>query len=361
MKSAIQDYGDTNFITGMRAFAAFGVVMIHAGGAGFRALGDIGNNLADLGRTGVYVFFVISGFSVASSFATSGGYFDYLNKRLWRVAPLYFFWVLLAGSTLWLPALLGGFSMRGADVYNILMHLSFLSFLDYRITNSIIGVEWSIPIEVFWYFIVPILIVAIQGKRTMFFALFGSVMFYQIVVNSPQFMPVPESDASLALHWSPIPYLLSYCLGVSAYKLRHTFEVSVRIANLVLVLVLVLVAAFVMHPSLINRIFFNEFVFISAATFALIVFGSQKSGLFRWIFASRLVIFLGVVSYGVYLSHLMMLWIITPYTQNMTLRFLLVAIAATIVSTLTYYLVERPSMALGRRFFRPATRAAQTG
>ena len=82
MKSAIQDYGDTNFITGMRAFAAFGVVLIHSGGAGLRSLGPIGNNFADLGLTGVYVFFVISGFSVASSFDNSAGYFDYLKKRL---------------------------------------------------------------------------------------------------------------------------------------------------------------------------------------------------------------------------------------------------------------------------------------
>ena len=360
MTSAVQDYGDSNFITGMRAFAAFGVVLIHTGGAGFRALGDIGNNFVDLGRTGVYAFFVISGFSVTASFNTSGGYFDYLNKRLWRVAPLYFFWVLLAGNALWLPAMLGDARLRGEDVYNILMHLSFLSFLDYRITNSIIGVEWSIPVEVFWYFIVPILIVTIQGKRTMFIALFGALVTYQIVVNNPQFMPVNKADAALALHWSPIPYLLSYCLGVSAYKLRHTLEFSARTSNLVLLLVLVLLAAFVVNPAFINRIFFDEFVFISAVSFALIVFGSQKSTLFRWLFTSRPVVFLGVVSYGVYLCHLVISQIVASYTDNMLLRFLLVSTAATLFSALTYYLVERPGMALGRRFFRPATRATQT-
>lgn len=87
----IKNYGDTDFITGMRAFAAIAVVLIHSGGAGLRDLGDFGNNLADLGRTGVYVFFVISGFSVASSYSSSNGYFDYINKRLWRIAPLYYF------------------------------------------------------------------------------------------------------------------------------------------------------------------------------------------------------------------------------------------------------------------------------
>ncbi len=64
MKYAIEkNYGNTNFITGMRAFAALAVIMIHAGGAGFRELGEIGKNVANFGAAGVFVFFVISGFS----------------------------------------------------------------------------------------------------------------------------------------------------------------------------------------------------------------------------------------------------------------------------------------------------------
>lgn len=360
MTSAVQDYGDSNFITGMRAFAAFGVVLIHSGGAGLRAFGPIGNNLVDLGLTGVYVFFVISGFSVASSFANSAGYFDYLNKRLWRVAPLYFSWILFASHVLWLPVLLGEVGLRGTDVYNILMHLSFLSFLDYQITNSIIGVEWSISIEVFWYLIVPMLIAIIRGKAAVAVAVVAALLIYLYAVTHPQILPVPAGDAARAMHWSPIPYLLSYCLGVGAYKLRQTLEFPARIADLVLLLVLVMLTTAAVRPGIVHRIFFDNFVFVSAASFALIVSGSQKSALFRWLFTSRPVIFLGIVSYGVYLSHLMMISLVARYAENMTLRFLLVSIAATLFSALTYYLVERPGMALGGRFFRPATRATQT-
>lgn len=136
-----KDYGDTSFITGMRAFAALAVVLIHAGGAGFRELGSIGNNIADFGRAGVYVFFVISGFSVASSYENSKCYLEYLNKRLWRVAPLYYFWLavsILLGvtATYWQKQ----FGV-GIDVYNLVLHGLFIGWLDYRITNSILGVE----------------------------------------------------------------------------------------------------------------------------------------------------------------------------------------------------------------------------
>jgi peptidoglycan/LPS O-acetylase OafA/YrhL len=90
-----KDYGETTFVTGIRAFAALAVVMIHAGGAGLRGPGDIGNHLADLGRTGVYAFYVISGFSVAASFAASDGFRTYAEKRFFRIAPLYYFWITI--------------------------------------------------------------------------------------------------------------------------------------------------------------------------------------------------------------------------------------------------------------------------
>ena len=52
-----KDYGSTSFITGIRAFAAMAVVLIHAGGAGLRNLGSFGNNIVNFGQAGVYVFF----------------------------------------------------------------------------------------------------------------------------------------------------------------------------------------------------------------------------------------------------------------------------------------------------------------
>ena len=97
--SPIRNYGDTTFITGMRAYACFAVVLIHAGGGGLRSLGAIGNRIVDLGGQGVAVFFVISGFSVSAAYSTSDSYMDYINKRLWRITPLYYFWIAISVLT----------------------------------------------------------------------------------------------------------------------------------------------------------------------------------------------------------------------------------------------------------------------
>lgn len=66
----IPNYGDSNFITGMRAFAALAVFLIHIEAVGLETLGLIGRVLS-IGKTGVYAFFVISGFSVSYSLSRS--------------------------------------------------------------------------------------------------------------------------------------------------------------------------------------------------------------------------------------------------------------------------------------------------
>lgn len=229
LSGTTKDYGDTNFITGMRAFAAFGVLLVHSGGAGLYQLGEMGGNLAILGSWGVYVFFVISGFSVASSYESSTGYFDYINKRLWRIAPIYYFWIAVAialsvTSVAWQQK----FNVS-VDSYNVLMHLSFLSFLNYRITNSILGVEWSISIEVFWYFLIPALVFAGRSRIVLLVSILASFFIYKYSIEHPEFIERPEfkllqvrsQDAALAMHWNPVPYAFAYCLGVAAYKLRE--------------------------------------------------------------------------------------------------------------------------------------------
>jgi len=349
-----KNYGDTNFITGMRAFAALAVVLIHAGGAGFRELGIIGNNIADFGRTGVYVFFVISGFSVASSYETSNGYLDYINKRLWRIAPLYYFWLaatiaLGVTATYWQKEL-----NAEIDSYNLLLHVFFLSFLDYRVTNSIIGVEWSISIEVFWYFALPLLLIGGSTKVKNLWVLFISFLVYLLSVKFPHVLPVDGENSALAMHWSPIPYVLAYALGITAYRFRNICRHSNAVGNCVLALSVVLIGVYVWHPRIITKLFYDEFIFVSVVTTALILFGTNKSFLFRFIFNNSAVQFLGVVSYGIYLCHLPLLSLIAridePKLNNLTLRFVLVSILAVLISALTYYLFEQRFIIIGKHF-----------
>jgi peptidoglycan/LPS O-acetylase OafA/YrhL len=333
----LRSYGDTDFVTGMRAYAAFAVVLIHAGGAGLRQFGELGNRLADLGAAGVYVFFVISGFSVAASHATAANYTQYLRRRMLRIAPLYYVWLLLAsimvGETYWSREF--GVPL---DAYNWLMHLTFLSFLDYRVANSILGVEWSIAVEVCWYMVLPFLLQPIlRHRHGTSVAISVSLLLYCATKLLPPLLPLPLSEAALAIHWSPLPYVFSYCLGISAFKLRRPLG-DWGIACL-------LIGALVC--ALLSWRWLDQFVIVSVATFLLICGGSQASSLCRVLFTTKPVLFLGAISYGVYLSHFPLRDLLGLKDLGLT-GFLLLSAAAIGASTITYYLVEEPFRRLAK-------------
>ncbi|MDR6815203.1 peptidoglycan/LPS O-acetylase OafA/YrhL [Neorhizobium sp. 2083] len=357
MTSAIEkSYGDTSFITGMRAFAALAVIMIHCGGAGFRELGEIGKNIANFGAAGVFVFFVISGFSVASSYEASSNYRSYLSKRLWRIAPLYYFWLgvsILLGTTslYWQQQ----FSVP-VDIYNIAMHLTFLSFLDFQIANTIIGVEWSIPIEVFWYLAVPFMMRLSRGTKQLAALIAVSLIVHIISARAATLFPFLGENAPLAMQWSPVPYALCYALGIVVYRVRPYIRHSDAIGNLAFVISAILLLAYMCAPRVFAKIFFDELVFTSLVTTVLLLFGSSKSRMFTLVFGNRVAQFLGIVSYGLYLAHMPLLELLTRYDgfwiQNPTSKFLLVSLCGTVVSAITYHAFEQRFVAFGKNISR---------
>ncbi len=297
---ARKHYGETDFITGLRAFAALSVGMIHAGGAGLREFGAAGNALADLGKAGVYVFFVISGYSVSASFKQSGSYGQYLNKRIWRLAPLYYFWIIAAvafeiNNSYWLEK----FSVS-IDTYNILMHMFFIGFFDYRITNSILGVEWSLSIEFFWYLLLPFIAERIVTNRQSFYLIATSFIAYWIFVkHGYKLFPFEKHEAKLAMHWSPLPYCFSYCAGIAAYKIRESTKKSINKSNTVLFASLLTIFLYANYPN--EKI---EYFMMTVITFFMITYEKGSGTLISRLFASRPMVYLGTISYGIYLSHM---------------------------------------------------------
>jgi peptidoglycan/LPS O-acetylase OafA/YrhL len=343
----VKNYGDTNFITGMRAFAAFAVVLIHAGGGGLRSFGEVGNRLVDLGAQGVAVFFVISGFSVAASSSVVSNYWDYLHKRLWRIAPLYYFWIAIAvitgaTATYWQEQF--GTSI---NLYSLWMHLSFLSFLDYKVANTVLGVEWSIPIEVFWYLLIPFFMQWMVSRKQLVISVFLSTTFYILAIKYSVFLLASDKNAVIAMHWSPIPYVFGFCLGVVAFRLRESSALLTERASIILIAVAIMFIVFVLSPD-----YKLAYIFFSIATFVLISTGSSNSQLYCWLFTNKIVMFLGTISYGIYLCHLPLMTILIRFNLLSPERpgwsFLILSACVILVSTLTYYLIERPCRSVGK-------------
>lgn len=353
MISTSKFYGDTDFITGMRALAALAVIFIHAGGAGLRELGESANNFVELGRSGVYVFFVISGFSVAQSLISSNGYFDYLNKRIWRIAPLYYFWIL---ATVALSVTAVYWQERfdvEVDVYNLLMHFSFLSFLDYKIASSIMGVEWSISIEVFWYLFMPVLLLLSRRKLVLLAMIVVSAIIHKKVEKHAGWLPLSLEEARLAVYWSPLPYLFSFCLGVAAFRVRESYPVPGKFGDFILLTSFCLIVAYCIFPEALREIFRSDFFMMSWISFALIVSGSRRSFLFSSFLGNKYLIFVGSISYGLYLSHMPVINLIVrcfpELSSNKSVFFMLAVVISCVVSFVTFHAIEKPGGLIGRK------------
>lgn len=131
-------------------------------------------------------------------------------------------------------------------------------------------------------------------------AIATSALFYLLTVYVQQLLPMTENDASIAVGWNPLPYLFSFCLGMSAYKLRST-SVKPAPQNLLMALVVLAIIVYLVTSSIWVRPFVNSYFFYSVATFAVICLGSQQNFLCKTFFANRLAKFLGLISYGIYL------------------------------------------------------------
>jgi peptidoglycan/LPS O-acetylase OafA/YrhL len=141
----------------LRGLAATAVVVFHIGGRtsllGFAIPGSA------VGEVGVQMFFVLSGFLIATSVLAPRQFSaaDYGWKRAFRILPLYYVSLVavLAGNAV--------FSQPGTSFTDIAVHLVLLHGLFPHYQTAISGVLWTLSIE--WLFYGLMLVLAVRFRR----------------------------------------------------------------------------------------------------------------------------------------------------------------------------------------------------
>lgn len=346
MSILVRRYGDTDFITGLRAIAAVMVIAIHT--AAFRDFGPIGDIVTDNGKYGVQIFFVISGFTVARTYRGAGRFGPYFGRRLLRITPLYYAailtaFLLIATQTVPTPRFMSLYD-SAPDAYNLLMHLSFLSAFDARVANSLLEVEWSIPIEIFWYAVLPALLPLPQSRKRLV-AVFGALLLLSGLTRAAAHVALP----AYAAHFLPFSYGAYFYLGALAERLRPRMQdrppSTRRKATWA--------ASALFLAGLITDTGFNAAI-LALATAGLIACRPGGAGR-RGLLCLGPMLFLGSISYSLYLTHPLVLHLtdrLPALTPGAGLaHFALVLGLTTALSALTYMLIEYPSNRLGRRLF----------
>jgi peptidoglycan/LPS O-acetylase OafA/YrhL len=371
----------------LRAIAALSIVAFHVSAAVPPGPG-VEPYFARL-KLGVALFFLISGFLLYRPFVAArvGGSprprtGPYSWRRFLRIVPGY--WVALTVTALW-------FGMNAVFSADGVFFYGFAQIYRPDIFLQGIGQAWTLCVEVTFYAFLPLwaLLMSRVAARTrrarvqtelVGLALLGgaSILYKELVLFDHGDGPGPPALAfalpryldqfaigmalavvSVALTDRPLPRWmrpverfpgLSWAMaGVtfwfSATQVGHAAhfgEVLSPGQNLTYHLVAGVVAFWLILPA---------------------VFGDQRRGILRRVLANRVLLWIGTVSYGVYLWHTAVVsqfhdWHLIGSARgvgNFSLWMLAVTAATLAIAALSYYAVERPALRLKRA---PASGAA---
>lgn len=341
---------------GLRALAALAIVVFHTFGINKLQVPEGAHWVMNYLGLGVPLFFVISAFSLFLSTRPRLGcdawVRDYLLRRFFRIAPL--FYVVILFYCAYIPLRFGATLTLG----DVALSASFLFNLVPGKHESVVWAGWTIGVEMLFYLAVPFFLVSVrnawQSVLALMIALVMSRFFYNYY-QGPGF-PVNYAYSSLMGSVAVFAYgMPAYFAYEHARKLSLESRKSASWAVLLLsgfACVAVIVAEDRLIPLLGNR------SNIWGALFAMLVVAASIHPVS--FFSSRAMAWLGERSFGLYLCHPPVVdalravhaWIYSlgggSYGAALLCVFLTLAVTI-LVAELAYLFVEKPGVRLGER------------
>jgi peptidoglycan/LPS O-acetylase OafA/YrhL len=352
---------DLAALDAVRALAAIGVVLAHV--AAVFAFRGTSLRWAAIGDAGVLVFFVLSGYLIASSVLRPArfGVRGYMIRRALRILPLYYASMLVALLLIDPTPLLSGPGRADVATHIVLLH-----GLSRGMRYSIAGIWWTLTVE--WLFYLFIAIVAVAFRRSPQGWLIAAGMILLGVVWRLAVFETSTSAADSAYLVQQLPGAADlFGIGMLTALVARTGAVprlwrhaALRRALLVLSAGLVAGAMYAYYDRKPGYWQDGAMVVLWPLVLAVGVAGllvcltratSRAHAATRWTGLA----YLGVISFGIYLFHPFVIeafertWFANGRTVS-ALPFILVALAATVlVSMMFHYMLERPAMRWGRR------------
>jgi peptidoglycan/LPS O-acetylase OafA/YrhL len=359
-------------LTGLRGVAALFVFLFHYGSLnpGIRldlSVPVIGKALQfplGFGFTGVDVFFVLSGFLLTLPFARAGlteaaqqNLLNYCKRRLLRVFPAYYAQlaiILLVGTwfVTWKPV--SGMSL--------LAHMFMFFNMSSHPVSPLVGIWWTLPVELSFYLVLPFIAAFMRPTRWLFFLLICIVlsMVYRtwavehFVADTPDFVflvashlpgSLPEfllgASAAMLVQWFDIKSIKP----PSAWALDTLFMIGAALAVIWLWLFVLPNGAdfwaghwtMVVAPVALG---------LPLSLMVISLYWGSRIG--RILFANPVIYYLGLISYSFYLWHFVVLQQIEFVFGDSLAgwhgfsRFLFSLSMVVLVSTVSYFVFERP-------------------
>ncbi len=309
-------------------------------------------NFTALGKTGVYLFFVLSSYLLDRQILLAiqrekddlRFWKNYFLRRFLRIYPLYIF--LLCCYFL-IYNLGSEYCICMRDLKDIIAHL-FLA--------EGFGPFWSIPVEFKYYLVSPFLMYIItdvfNSKKSLvlpfFIVLMGSISYY--TYSNDYF-----SEGIIKEMWPYLPVFLSGSLLAFLEVNSNDFEKS-RLFDLLGFMLIIAAIVFGgsyffaeiigwKHSHLFS--FFRENILLQGLLFMLTIYCSNRSAsLLKWLLEFKGLRYIGLVSFGVYTIH----WPIVKLFEELkesgeyssSLLWIAFILLVLLLSTLAHVFIEKP-------------------
>lgn len=322
-----------NWLDSMRGIACIIVVLAHV----LSSIPSIGVRVAGCGKIGVWLLFVFSGFWTLYPYIKNKRTFNigdsicfYIN-RFFRIYPLYILVIIVVAII--------GYLSRGQIV-------------DHFLLREAIGHFWTIPVEVKFYFIVPILLLICTRLKDKLKLVFLGICAIVFVVIFPYTNSI---ENGIGLRW----YLPVFCLGMMLAVLSGWVQKKESIiADGISVLFCIVLISLV--PGVRELLFKikpdgylqNKYIFISILWLGVLItlfcskYGKKLLSSCKWL------ICIGKNSYSIYLIHYIVLQYAREMIENSLIRTMVVLVLSLIVAIVIEQFIEQPMIMIGKKIER---------
>ncbi|HCA9741579.1 TPA: acyltransferase [Klebsiella pneumoniae] len=304
-------------LTGIRGIAAIYVVIYHL----FHNSYNI--NFINNGYLSVDLFFILSGFIITHAHRNDfinttniRNYMKFILSRIIRIWPAYVCWVFFNVGLLLFK---GQQPQLSTFISNILM------IQNLGLSPSIIGTGWSLSVEFFAYFFFPFMCILAMKKEKIHSVVLLcisillisaiSIVKVRLIAGSQIKFSGPLDIMSFDGAGALIRGLCEFCMGIVSYRIYLTIKENTS-KNLTTWTYVACIIIFTCLSLKGMDVLFSICIFL---LLPLLAIGKNPITAFL---SSQTSIFLGKISFSLYLCHIPLVYAINSRVENLTRHFI---------------------------------------
>ncbi len=366
-------------LTSFRALAFFAIFLYHINpGPGYLGL--------QAGYLGVQAFFVLSGFlltpiliEMKANLNKKDFFVHFYGRRALRIFPLYYSYLALVAvisvSAIYLYGPSGTIPLQrfiGQLPWTMTYTYDFFHASDHFQPTPFTTHFWSLAVEEQFYLVWPLAIFFISTKHLKNFLLLvimaGPLMrFFSVMIFDAHILSTLR-QTDLAIYILPFSHVDAFAIGgyLSLYgKSRPIYLVWLSI---LLVLMLGIIASWLSTRQIQwDQLGYGPFMkdsykYVWGYTlvnlmFAYVLVHVRDKTFMPALFENRLLVYLGTISYGLYVFHFPVVWLVysTMYRLPVIVQQSITLMVTVIISMVSYEFMEKRMINLKDRYFAKAS------